>query len=91
MMSVAEATNTNGTVLGAIVTFFLYGVGPAGLVAYLMGTPARNRANKKRRDEELAAYQAATPSAEPDAGSHAAGGIEPIPTSASITPVRKEP
>ena len=58
MMSVAEATNTNGTVLGAIVTFFMYGVGPAGLVAYLMGTPARNRANKKRRDEELAVYQA---------------------------------
>ena len=58
MMSVAEATNTNGTVLGAIVTFFLYGVGPAALVAYLMSTPARNRANKKRAADELAAYKA---------------------------------
>ena len=53
MMSVAEATNTNGTLLGAIVTFFLYGVGPAALLGYLMGTPARNRANKKRAAEEL--------------------------------------
>ena len=26
MMSVAEATNTTGTVLGAIVTFVLYGL-----------------------------------------------------------------
>lgn len=61
MMSVAEATATQGTVLGAVVTFFLYGVGPAGLLAYLMGTPARNRANKKRREKELAAYQAGAP------------------------------
>ena len=88
MMSVAEATNSNGTVLGAIVTFFLYGVGPAGLVAYLMGAPARNRANKKRRDEELAQYQAATALAEPDTGGHAPAGVE---SSASVTPVRKEP
>ena len=58
MMSVAEATATQGTVLGAIVTFFLYGVGPAGLVAYIMGTPARKRAIKKREAEELAKYQA---------------------------------
>ena len=99
MMSVAEATNTNGTVLGAIVTFFLYGVGPAGLVAYLMGTPARNRANKKRRDEELAAYQAANPLtsalSEPNASSHSPSGVETAAASssmpASVTPMRKEP
>jgi hypothetical protein len=53
MMSVAEATSSNGTVLGAIVTFFLYGAGPAALVAYLMGAPARNRAVKRRREEEI--------------------------------------
>ena len=54
MMSVAEATNTNGTLLGAIVTFFMYGVGPAALVAYLMSTPARKRAIKKREADEQA-------------------------------------
>ena len=88
MMSVAEATNTNGTVLGAVVTFFLYGVGPAALVAYLMATPARKRAIKKREAEELATAQAVAtpvpPSAEPNAGSHAA-------SDSGIPPMRKEP
>ncbi len=98
MMSVAEATNTNGTVLGAVVTFFLYGVGPAALVAYLMATPARKRAIKKREADELAIAQSAAqsanrasassassapPSAEPDAGSHAA-------SNSGIPPMRKE-
>ena len=54
MMSVAEATNSNGTLLGAIITFLLYGVGPAALVAYLMGTPARRKAIKRREAEALA-------------------------------------
>ena len=94
MMSVAEATNSTGTVLGAIVTFFLYGVGPAALVAYLMGTPARKRAIKKRQAEELASIRALAPLSEPDTGSHASGGVEaiaPIADSPGITPMRKEP
>ena len=93
MMSVAEATNTTGTLLGAIVTFFLYGVGPAALLAYLMGTPARKRAIKKRAAEELAASHMTTDSVQPDASSHAPGGVETVAAtgdSASITPVRKE-
>lgn len=60
MMSVAEATNTNGTFLGAIVTFFLYGFMPVALVIYLMGRPARRR----RRERTLAPSdqtQTATP------------------------------
>ena len=65
MMSVAEATNTNGTLLGAVVTFFLYGVGPAALAAYLMGTPARKRAIKKREAEERAAHLTAQPVPDP--------------------------
>ena len=95
MMSVAEATNTNGTLLGALVTFFIYGVGPAALVAYLMGTPGRKRAIKKREAEELAEHRAAMLSAEPDAGSHAPGGLgtagDAVASHASITPMRKEP
>jgi len=54
MMSVAEATNSNGTLLGAIITFVLYGVGPVALVVYLMGTPARHKAIKKREADALA-------------------------------------
>ena len=98
MMSVAEATATQGTVLGAIVTFFIYGVGPAALVAYLMGTPARKRAIKKREAEELAAARAmplpGANSGEPDAGSHSPGGVETIAAVGNvsrITAVRKEP
>jgi hypothetical protein len=63
MMSVAEATSTTGTLLGAVVTFFLYGVAPAALLAYLMGTPARNRAIKKSNTTVLAEQQAASQSA----------------------------
>jgi hypothetical protein len=44
MMSVAEATNTNGTVLGGIVTFILYGILPTAIIIYIMGTPHRRRA-----------------------------------------------
>ncbi len=49
MMAVAEATNTNGTILGAIITFLLYGLGPVALVVYLMRSPARRRAIKAKR------------------------------------------
>ena len=57
MMSVAEATNTTGTILGALVTFVLYGVGPVALVVYLMGTPARRKAIKKQEARALAEQQ----------------------------------
>ncbi|MES2189840.1 MAG: hypothetical protein V4454_06940 [Pseudomonadota bacterium] len=60
MMSVAEATNTTGTLLGAIITFFLYGLGPVALVVYLMGAPARSKAIKKRNAEERAQQLAAS-------------------------------
>jgi apolipoprotein N-acyltransferase len=53
MMSVAEATNSNGTVLGALFTFVLYGLGPVALVVYLMGAPARSKALKKRAAQAL--------------------------------------
>ena len=61
MMSVAEATNSNGTVLGALITFVLYGLAPVALVVYLMGAPARSKALKKRaaqdREKELERLQ----------------------------------
>ena len=79
MMAVAEATNTNGTVLGAIVTFVLYGVGPVALVMYLMASPARRRAIKAREAAELAQAH----SLHPDTGSHTATD--------AIASVRKEP
>jgi hypothetical protein len=83
MMSVAEATNTNGTVLGAIVTFLLYGVLPVGLVLYFMGSPARRRANKAREAAENRDAAEQWASAQPDAGS--------LTPTDPVAPVRKEP
>jgi hypothetical protein len=53
MMAVAEATNTTGTVLGGIITFVLYGLGPVALVVYLMGAPARRKAITARERAEF--------------------------------------
>lgn len=58
MMGIAEANHSNGTILGGLLTFVLYGLGPVALVLYLMGSPARRRSIKAREAAELAAYQA---------------------------------
>ena len=79
MMAVAEATNSNGTVFGAIITFLLYGLGPVVLVMYLMGSPSRRRAIKAKEAAELAERY----SAQPNAGSE--------PAADPVTPVGKEP
>ncbi len=89
MMAVAEATNTTGSVLGAIITFFLYGVLPMTIVVYVMRTPTRRKERKAREAAELAAAQAATAaqvSAEPDAGGHAPGAAE----AGGVAPVREK-
>lgn len=71
MMGVAEATHASGTVLGGLITFVLYGVLPVALVLYLLGTPARRKAQKAREAAEQAA--ASADSNAPDAGGEAAG------------------
>lgn len=65
MMAVAEASHSNGTVLGAVVTFVLYGLLPVSVVVYIMGAPARKRAIKAR---EAAQREAARAAAEPTPG-----------------------
>ncbi|RYY91198.1 MAG: hypothetical protein EOO24_31955 [Comamonadaceae bacterium] len=94
MMSIAEAMATNGTVLGAVFTFLLYGLGPIALVVYLMLTPARRRRLRAKEEADRAQARAqataapeaatATPgSGAPDAGREAPGD--------AVAPVRKEP
>ena len=94
MMSVAEATNSNGTVLGAIVTFVLYGLLPIALMVYFMGTPGRKRKIRAQemaeREAAIAAHaaaaaasnEAATTSVQPDAASQ--------PPADLVSPVGKE-
>lgn len=88
MMAVAEATSTQGTVLGALITFGLYGLLPLSIVMYLLGTPMRRKARLAREAQADAAAQAeaaeeAAPSAQPDGRGEAARDAVPA--------VRKEP
>jgi hypothetical protein len=78
MMAVAEALSTQGTVLGAVFTFVLYGLLPLALLLYILGTPGRRRALKAAE-----AAREAPPSAAPDGSGHATGD--------AVAPERKEP
>ena len=80
MMAVAEATNSNGTLLGALMTFVLYGVLPIGLILYFMGSPGRKRAIREREKHEASGE--ALP-VQPNTSSQPAA--DAVPT------VRKEP
>ena len=84
MMSLAAATHANGSVVGAVFTFLLYGVLPVAVVGYIMMTPARKRAIRKREQDQQAANDAvAARSGEPDRGGE--------PAADAVPPVRKEP
>jgi len=84
-MSLAEATNPQGTVLGAVITFAFYGLAPLALVLYLMGTPARRRSLRaaEARAHAQRMTQASPDSAQTDAGS--------LPASDAISSERKKP
>lgn len=43
MMSIAEVMHPDGTLLGAIITFLLYGVLPLAIVLYIMGARLRSK------------------------------------------------
>lgn len=61
MMAAAEALSSQGTLLGAVFTFVLYGVLPLSVLMYILGTPGRRRARR------------AAESTAPDGGAHAPG------------------
>ena len=96
MMAVAEATSPMGTLLGALVTFALYGLLPMGILVYILGTPSRKRAIKARDAAEQAAYDAQQTTAAAHALSAAsahpdAGGETPTASQrGAIASVRKE-
>ena len=99
MMAIAEATSPIGSVLGAIVTFVLYGLLPLSILVYILGTPGRKRKLRLRALAEQQAWQdaqAAAPEggaamhsdsgAAPDAGREAPAAAQPR----GIAPVREE-
>ncbi len=84
LMSVAEATSTQGTLLGAFFTFVLYGLLPLSIVMYLLGTPTRWRARRRAEAAERPADSARGSAAnEPDGSRH--------PPGAGLTPEGEEP
>jgi len=91
MMALAEATNPQGTLLGAFFTLLLYGLLPLGILMYVLGGPARKRAKKESEAQAQAQAQAQThahsPSAaQPNEGAEAAAGTE----TSGIAPVREK-
>jgi hypothetical protein len=81
LMAAAEATAPDGTVLGALVTFALYGVVPLSIVLYILGTPMRRRAQLRGRDAPAA--PAPVSAEDRDGGGH--------PPGAPVAPEREEP
>ncbi len=78
LVAVVEATSSQGTVLGALLTFTLYGALPLGIVGYLFFSPARRRA---RRAAEAPSTGGAA-GLDPDGRGQAAGN--------RVTPEREE-
>jgi hypothetical protein len=88
MMAIAEAFASNGSVLGALITFVLYGLLPLSIVMYVLRAPARRSARRAREAAEAAHAAAASGDPAPpspgssDASRHAARD--------PVAPVRKE-
>ena len=99
MAAVAEATSPMGTVLGAVITFVLYGLLPLSIVVYILGTPGRKRAIYARAMAERAqaAATATVPQPYPlpqtaDSAAPDADGKAPAATqNSTVTAVRKKP
>ncbi|MCV2349593.1 hypothetical protein [Paucibacter sp. Y2R2-4] len=87
MMALAEATSSQGSILGAIVTLFLYGILPISIVMYILGSGPRKAARKRAELAEQAAAMAQT--AAPESGSQADSSHHAA--TAGLAPERKEP
>ena len=92
MMAIAEATSPVGSLLGAAITFLLYGVLPMSVVGYIMGSPARRRAIKAKEAAEREANSTSNDQHDTDENvqsvapnTHGEASAHPI------APVRKEP
>ena len=81
LMAAAEASSTQGTLLGALFTLLLYGALPLSIVLYVMGTPARRRA--RLAAEAQAAERSGASAPDSDGSSHAPG--------VAVAPEREKP
>ena len=87
LMALAEAFSSQGSVLGAVITFILYGLLPMSLVVYLGGTPLRRKSRIKADTQQPIGQDSPESIGEPDAGSHATG----LSQDRAVAAVRKVP
>lgn len=59
MMAAAEASHANGSLIGALFTFILYGLFPVALVIYVLKTPDRKKARLAKEAQEAQEAQTA--------------------------------
>jgi mannose/fructose/N-acetylgalactosamine-specific phosphotransferase system component IID len=59
MMAAAEASHANGSLVGALFTFILYGLFPVALVIYVLKTPDRKKARLAKEAQEAQEAQTA--------------------------------
>lgn len=84
MMALAEALAPQGSVVGAVITFVIYGGVPLALLVYLLAATARQRARFKAAAGGSGARPRGPGSVEQtNAGGHPAGD--------PVAPVGKEP
>ena len=76
MVALVEALASNGTVIGAVFTFLLWGMLPLAIVLYLLRTPARRRERQARAAD-------GSGSLDPDGRGH--------PPGYAVAPEREEP
>ena len=90
LMALAEAFSSQGSVLGAIITFVFYGLLPMALVVYLMGTPLRRKAIRQQEQQarQMASEGSIQPGSavQPDTSGHTAA----LPEVAAVPAVGKE-
>jgi Na+-transporting methylmalonyl-CoA/oxaloacetate decarboxylase gamma subunit len=93
MMALAEALSAQGTVLGALVTFVLYGLLPLSVVLYIMGTPLRRRVRLAQERAPTATETAPTaaPAAETANLRSDAPDRSRVAPGDGVAPIRKEP
>jgi len=89
MMALAEATSPTGSLLGAFVTFALYGLLPMGILGYILGTPGRKRKiHAREMAERAAAASCAQKAARTSAPTSKACGPMQGPSQASVSAAR---
>ena len=84
LMSLAEAFASNGTFVGALITFLLYGVFPLSILMYIMGTPARKKALAKT--QSASSGEPVSAPIQPDQGGHSPSAG----TGTTVAPVGKK-